>query len=321
MPFAAATIDTIAVARAVLICSGRKLKMKLTLLGTGTPAPSLKRMSSGYVLEIGDDVIVIDHGPGAHHRLLEAGYRAGDVTHCFISHLHYDHFMDLPRLVMTRWDQGAGKLGEMDVVGPAPLAGIMDKLIGDDGIFALDLEARTQHEMSLEIYKARGGELPRGWPAPRVREVGAGDVVEGQGWRVTVGSGWHAEPYLNCLAYRFDADGVGVCYSGDSGGVCPDIVSLARGADVLIHMNHFFSGTEPTAAYRRSCGNHIDTAEVARQAGVSTLVLTHMTEQIDQAGVRERIIGEMAEIFDGAIIWGEDLLEVPIETSGLSRID
>ena len=78
--------------------------------------------------------------------------------------------------------------------------------------------------------------------------------------------------------------------------ICPEIVSLARGADVLIHMNHFFSGTEPTEAYRRSCGNHLDTAEVARQAGVSTVVLTHMTEQIDQVGVRERIIGEMAQI-------------------------
>lgn len=295
--------------------------MKLTLLGTGTPAPSLKRMSSGYVLEIGDDVIVIDHGPGAHHRLLEAGYQAGDVTHCFISHLHYDHFMDLPRLVMTRWDQGAGEGCELDVFGPAPIAQVMEKLIGEEGVFALDLEARTRHEMSLEIYKARGGVVPRHRPAPMVREVVPGEQIECNGWRVTVGSGWHAEPYLNCLAYRFDADGASVCYSGDSGGVCPEIVSLARGADVLIHMNHFFSGTEPTEAYRRSCGNHLDTAEVARQAGVSTVVLTHMTEQIDQVGVRERIIGEMAQIFGGTIIWGEDLMQVPIEPSPLLRID
>ena len=30
--------------------------MKITLLGTGTPAPSLKRMSSGYMIEVGDEV-------------------------------------------------------------------------------------------------------------------------------------------------------------------------------------------------------------------------------------------------------------------------
>ena len=34
--------------------------MKITLLGTGTPTPSLRRMSSGYMVEIGDDVILLD---------------------------------------------------------------------------------------------------------------------------------------------------------------------------------------------------------------------------------------------------------------------
>ncbi len=37
--------------------------MKLTLLGTGTPTPSLKRASSGYLIEIGADVILMaKHG-------------------------------------------------------------------------------------------------------------------------------------------------------------------------------------------------------------------------------------------------------------------
>ena len=106
----------------------------------------------------------------------------------------------------------------------------------------------------------------------------------------------------------------------DSGGVCGTVVDLARGADILIHMCHYYSGTEPTAIYRQVCGNHLDTAEVARQAGVGTLVLTHMLEQIDQPGIRERIIGEMSRIFDGTIIWGEDLLQVPITRPELGRM-
>jgi ribonuclease BN (tRNA processing enzyme) len=61
--------------------------MKITLLGTGTPTPSLKRMCSGYVVETGDDVLVFDHGAGAHHRLLESGILAVDVTHFICSHL------------------------------------------------------------------------------------------------------------------------------------------------------------------------------------------------------------------------------------------
>jgi ribonuclease Z len=81
--------------------------VRITLLGTGTPAPSLARQSSGYLIEVGRDVIVLDHGPGAHHRLLESGHSAVDVTHAFFSHLHYDHCLDYARLVLQRWDMGA----------------------------------------------------------------------------------------------------------------------------------------------------------------------------------------------------------------------
>jgi hypothetical protein len=37
-----------------------------------------------------------------------------------------------------------------------------------------------------------------------------------------------------------------------------------------------------------------------------------MLEQIDRPGIREQIIKEMMEIYDGIIIWGEDLLEIPL---------
>ena len=82
----------------------------LTLLGTGTPAPSLARQSSGYLIEVGSDLIVWDHGPGAHQRLIESGHRSIDVTHAFFTHLHYDHCMDYGRLVLQRWDQGADRI-------------------------------------------------------------------------------------------------------------------------------------------------------------------------------------------------------------------
>ena len=41
--------------------------MKLWLLGTGTPTPSLTRACSGYLIQAGDDHIVFDHGFGAYH--------------------------------------------------------------------------------------------------------------------------------------------------------------------------------------------------------------------------------------------------------------
>jgi ribonuclease BN (tRNA processing enzyme) len=293
--------------------------MKITLLGTGTPAPSLKRQSSGYLLDVGDDLIVMDHGPGAHHRLIESGHRAVDVTHAFFSHLHYDHCMDYGRLVLQRWDMGADRIPDLEVFGPTPIARMSDLLFGEEGVYDADVRARVAHQSSLDVFEARGGELPRKRPAPRVREVHAGDVISGKSWKVTVGNASHVQPQLECLAFRLDGTEGSVCYSGDSG-ASDDIVELARGCDVLIHMNHYASGTEPSAAYRRACGNHKDNAGVAQRAGVKTLVLTHFLTQIDQPGVREQIVHEIREEFDGAVIWGEDLMQLTLDAPGVAKV-
>src|SRR5499426_3000640 len=294
--------------------------MKITLLGTGTPAPSLKRQSSGYLIEVGGDLIIMDHGPGAHHRLLESGHRAVDVSHAFISHLHYDHCMDYARLVLQRWDMGADRISDLKVFGPTPIARMTELLFGENGVYGPDIRARIEHESSIFVFEERGGTPPRKRPAPHVKEVHAGDVVEGGGWKVRVGNASHVQPQLECLAFRLDSDEGSVCYSGDSGGVCEQLIELARGADVLIHMNHYLSGTEPTASYRQACGNHRDNAVIASRAGVKTLVLTHVLAQIDQPAVREQIIHEIKREFAGNVIWGEDLMQLSLGNEGLAEI-
>jgi len=288
----------------------------ITLLGTGTPSPSLERQSSGYLIETGGDTLVIDHGPGAHHRLLESGRQATAITHAFFSHLHYDHCLDYPRLVLQRWDQGADHIPDLHVCGPPPLARMTEQLFGEEGVYGPDIRARIQHQSSIDVFRARGGTPPRRRPAPLVREVQPGDVVNGSGWTMRVGHAAHVQPYLTCLAYRLDSSEGSVCYSGDSG-LCDEIIELARGADVLIQMNQYFSGTERSSAYRAACGNHRDNALIASRAGVGALVLTHILEEIDRPGVREQILEEIREVFDGDVIWGEDLLtiRVPVASS------
>jgi len=294
--------------------------MKITLLGTGTPAPSLARQSAGYLFEVGGDLIVVDHGPGAHHRLLESGYRATQVTHAFFSHLHYDHCLDYPRLVLQRWDMGAGRIPELRVYGPPPIAQTTEQLFGVDGVYGVDIRARIEHQSSIDVFTARGGTLPRRRPAPIVSELHAGATISGDGWTMTAGQAQHVQPYLECLAYRLDTPEGSVCYSGDSG-PCDAIIELALGCDVLIHMNHHFSGSEPSAAYRAACGNHLDNASIARRAGVKTLVLTHLLAQIDRPGLRERIVHEIQREFTGQVIWGEDLMRLTLSSTGVASIE
>jgi ribonuclease Z len=294
--------------------------LTITLLGTGTPAPSMERQSSGYVIEVGTDLIVWDHGPGAHHRLVESGHRTIDVTHAFFTHLHYDHCMDYGRLVLQRWDQGADRIPDLEVYGPPPIARMTEQLFGENGVYGPDIRARVSHRSSLDVFEARGGTPPRKRPAPRVTEIHAGSVVEDNGWKVTVGHAQHVQPYLECLAFRLDTREGSICYTGDSGS-SDTIVELAKGCDILIHMNHNFSGTEPTPAYRAACGNHRDNAVIAKRAGAKTLVLTHLLAQIDQPGIREQIVHEIQQVFEGKVIWGEDLMRLGISSSRVNTIE
>ena len=253
----------------------------------------------------------MDHGPGAHHRLIESGHRAVDVTTAFFSHLHYDHCLDYARLVLQRWDQGADRIPDLDVYGPPPMARMSRLLFDADGVHGPDIEARMKHPSSLDVFASRGGSPPRRRPDPRVREIHAGDEATGRGWRVRVGHAAHVQPYLECVAFRLESDEGSMCYSGDSG-PCDEIVELARGCNVLIHMNHYFSGREPSPSYRAACGSHLDNAVVARRAGVGTLVLTHMPQELDRPGMREEILGAIGQEFDGQVIWGTDLTVIRV---------
>jgi ribonuclease Z len=170
------------------------------------------------------------------------------------------------------------------------------------------------------VFEARGGKAPRKRPAPRVREIAPGDVIDGKGWKVTVGRATHVQPYLECLAFRLDAPDGSLCYTGDSG-ASDEIVKLAQGCDVLIHMNHYFSGTAPTPAYRAACGNHRDNALTAKRAGVKTLVLTHQLAQIDQPRIREQIVHEIQREFEGKVVWGEDLLQLTFAGPVVANIE
>jgi ribonuclease Z len=293
--------------------------MRIRLLGTGTPTPSLRRMCSGYVVETGDDVIVFDHGFGAHHRLMQLGISAQQVTHLFFTHLHYDHCGDYARLVLTRWDQGAGHHPELLVFGPPPLARMTQQLFSDEGVFGPDLAARTRHDCSLGIYQARGGALPRRPPAPVVRELAAGEIVRGSGWTIKSAEAEHFRPYLVCYGYRLETAAGAFVYSGDSG-PAPGIRELAHRAGVLVHMCHYMTGTELNARFAESCMGHMELAALAQDCGVRNLVTTHITEQFDRPGVRERVVAEMSKVYTGNLFFGEDLLEVPIDSPALAKL-
>ena len=49
--------------------------------------------------------------------------------------------------------------------------------------------------------------------------------------------------------------------------------------------------------------------------------MSHMLLQMDVPGVKERLIAEMREIYKGNLIWGEDLMQVPLEDPVPAKMD
>ena len=287
------------------------MSLRLTLLGTGTPTPSLERAGCSFLVEQDNASLLFDCGPAAVQRLLAKRVAPTRITHLFLTHLHYDHCMDYCYLTLTRWDQGAGQIPDLNVCGPVGIDRMSHLLFSEEGTYQADIAGRTLHPGSHLIYEHRGGKLPRRRPAPQVQEVGVGTEIEGEGWQVQVAEMVHCQPYLQSVAYRFNSSEGSIVVTGDT---APNaqLVELARGANVLLHMCHFLNGVETDPRITSSCSGHLDAARTAAEAGVDKLVLIHLTEQITRPGIRERMVAEAAAVFDGAIILGEDLMEIPL---------
>jgi ribonuclease BN (tRNA processing enzyme) len=69
--------------------------MKVRFLGTGTSVPSLKRLSSSYLVSTERQRFLVDVGPSVVRRLLEEGFTVDDVDGVMITHFHVDHTADL----------------------------------------------------------------------------------------------------------------------------------------------------------------------------------------------------------------------------------
>lgn len=277
--------------------------MRLTVLGSGSPEAYARRASSGYLIEIGHDVILFDCGGGVVDNLIRSGRRPSDVTHLIFSHLHSDHMMDYARLVHAAWDEGGAPLR---VWGPAPIAQITRGYFGPDGVLSHDLRARTELLPSQEVWKARGGTLPRPWPAPVVTEVTPGFALEGDGWRLTSCEVPHAQPELSCMGFRLDAGDRGFVYSGDAG-LCPALEALAQGADTLLHWCYRMDGEAAHPMMMPLTPTPSEIAAMATRAGVGRLLLTHFRMHMDGEGKHDAARAALGGGFMGPSAIVEDL--------------
>lgn len=288
-----------------------KSNTSLYVLGAGTPTPTPTRFGSAYVLDVDGSKVMFDCGPAATSKLVQSGLQPTEIDNLFFTHHHFDHDIDYPCFLLSRWDQSIGKESMLHVYGPRLTErithGVLDK---EEGIFAHDWKARVSHPLNLKTYESRGGKLPRRPPVVGARDIEPGTVATTDSWEVTAAPAVHVQPYLDSLAYRLDTKGgKSFVFTGDTE-PCDSVVDLARNADVMLCMcwdDQEIMDSDGEA--RGQCGT-VGAGQMAEAAGVKTLVLVHMGPNISQPSMITKGIRDIHQVYGGRVVYSEELMKL-----------
>lgn len=284
---------------------------RIYVLGAGTPTPTPMRFGSSYVVQLDDQYIMVDCGPATTHKLVKMGLWPTRIDYLFFTHHHFDHDIDYPCFLLTRWDQSIGKENRLQVFGPTLTERITEGILGENGVFAHDWKARVNHPVSQQVFVNRGGRLPRKPPDVLARDVGPGKVFSGPDWEVTAAPAEHVQPWLDSLAYRLDTSEGSIVFTGDTQ-PCQSVVDLARDADVMLCMCWDDQEVmDRNGEAQCQCGT-IGAARMAQEAGVKKLVLVHIGPNLSSHPVMEKGIGDVRRVYDGEVIFSDELMSFEV---------
>lgn len=334
----------------------RGQRTRLVLLGTsgGPPYwPGSEREGISSAVVVGDRYYLVDAGHGVMRRLRGAELGPNFATDLdgpldalggiFLTHLHSDHVVDLNNILTEGIYNGLQHVEKIPVYGPGN-RGVLPPLFGEGPApepvapgnptpgtremtdllvqaFATDFNDRlfdNRKPAPDALWEAFDVPVPaqyladpNGNPCPDMEPF---TFFEDDRVRVSAILVDHA-PVFPALAYRFDSDDGSIVFSGDTGPT-PNLVKLARGADVLVHEvidpawpESLFPDPRTDAQeglYQHLIQSHTlieDLGPIAQEAGVGTLVLSHMVP-----GNRPDSTWEGCGAgFDGRLVIGHDL--------------
>ena len=283
---------------------------KLVLLGTGAgPVPGRTRHMTSHVMLHNGVAYVLDCGLGVTNQFARTGIPFSAVRAIYITHHHPDHNIEYGPFLVIGWVQGL-QPANLRAFGPPPLTQMTEDFLRSARVtidfWAEDLKMKPLTGIAVQ-------EMPA-----------AGPVMQDDNVKVTSALVQHP-PVKPAYGYRFDFPDRSIAFSGDTVPL-ETVAQMAKGADILVHEAMFIPALENYLRGEIAKGRPVsfdafmahmkadhtpveEVGRIAQEAGVKTLVLSHLTPAI------ESITDEMwrapaAKRFKGPIIVGHDLMVI-----------
>jgi len=260
--------------------NGHHNKISVTILGSGTCVPSLRRSSCSVLIKIKNHKLLFDSGAGTMRRLLEAHTEIFDISYLFYSHLHPDHTGELvPFLFANKYPDGLRRQIPLTIIAGKGFSHFYNGL-------------KTVYGQWIELASGLF----------RIVELNntALDTCRYDDFTVESIPVEHNE---ESLAYRITSPGGdSVVYSGDTG-YSDNLVTLARDADILICESAFPDDLEVSGHLTPSLAGKIATRANARK-----LVLTHFYPECDHTDIEK----ECRKTYAGPLVLAEDLMKIEL---------
>ena len=275
---------------------------QIVMLGTGTPNPFPDRSGPSVAIVVNDEPYLIDFGPGIVRQASAMspeyggsvkGLAVENIKHAFLTHLHSDHTVGLPDLILTAWTVGRDE--PLKLFGPEGTKHMADKV----------LEA-YEEDIRYRLYSEQPANN-EGWRVEthEIRETGLvfeDHNVKVEAFRVPHGS------WPEAWGYRFTTPDTVIVISGDT--APSDVLKqYSQGADVLIHevySEEGFAKKEPQWQ-KYHAKNHTSTSELGRLASEVKPKLLILYHQLLWGSTHETLIDEVKSEFSGTVVSARDL--------------
>jgi ribonuclease BN (tRNA processing enzyme) len=283
-------------------------RTQVVLLGTGTPPADPDRSGPATAVVVDGAAYLVDFGAGVVRRAKSAAVDKGipalepvNLRVAFVTHLHSDHTVGYPDLMLTPWV--IGRRAPLEVYGPSGIKAMTEHLIE---AYRADFEARKRDR---GLYTVGAFPEAHGSNAHEIR--GGGVVYKDANVIVTAFPTKHT---MESYGYRFDTADRSIVISGDTNPTQATI-DACRGCDVLVHEVLTLEWLAKRPDFQNYAARHHTTTtqliELASKAKPRLLVLYHASLSLRPTVDAERstpaaLLREMSA-YAGHVVVGRDL--------------